>query len=35
LVAMPWVDRLNLVTEIVYETHHSLEIPAFATQTFP
>jgi hypothetical protein len=35
LVAMPWVDRLNLVTEIVYETHHSLEIPAFAAQTFP
>jgi hypothetical protein len=35
LVAMPRMDRLDLIAEIIYETHHGLEIPAFAAHALP
>jgi hypothetical protein len=35
LVAVPWVDGLDLIAEVVYQAHHSLEAPAFATHALP
>lgn len=35
LVSVTWVNWVDLVAEVVNETHHGLETPSFGSQTLP
>jgi hypothetical protein len=35
LISVTRVNWLNLVAEVVDETHHGLEVPSFAAQALP